>query len=58
MVRALPIQMRADAVISYFGINSSPRILIERLALARIYIEQIDVNNVMSANGSTATCPS
>jgi hypothetical protein len=58
IVRALPIQIRAEAVISYFGTNSSPSNLIDNPALARIAIEQVVVNKVISAKGSTATWPS
>jgi hypothetical protein len=47
--------MSMEADISYFQMNFSPKSLIDRPALMRIAIEQVVVNNDISANGNTAT---
>jgi hypothetical protein len=47
--------IRADATRSYYHTKVSPKSLIEKMQLARIAIELVDANRLISAKGSIRT---
>ena len=55
IISVLPVTMRTIAVKSYFQMKTSPRQVIDRIALTMIPVDEFAVNRVKSANGSMPT---